>query len=261
MNNLRALQERFLSYVLHEDSAIARDVFGTSDEESARRLSIYFNAYRARLRGSLDTDHAVLGRYLGDQLFDEMVRAYVDANPSAQTSLRHYCDSLPQFLQDHEPFSNWPVVAELAYFERLLMDVYDDADAERLTTDFLKTLAPEQWPGLTLTFHPSVRVFASQWNTVEIWRSMKAERDPPDTNQQVDSMWLVWRNVEQVTQFRSLRHDEHAVLSRARDGATFAQTCEILLNEHDEAAVKKRALDILSTWFNDGLIVRPSGPA
>lgn len=259
MSELRELQSRFLSYLRDADAAIEADIAGSSSAECSRRLSIYYNAYRVRFRDSIDTDHPVLGLYLGDDLFDRMASAYIDACPSRFTSLRHFCDQLPAFLAREEPFAAYPVLADIARFERRLMDAFDAADAPRHANTFLKTLAPEQWPELRLQFHPSVLRFETSWNSVEIWRALKADREPPEARSGDRHVWLIWRNRSRLTEFRSLPVDEHAALSSALDGASFATVCEVLLQSYEEARVATRALELMRSWFDAGLLVGGPG--
>lgn len=255
VSELRALQNRFLSYIREADRSIEADVTGSSGTERARRLSIYYNAYRVRFRDSIETDHPVLGLYLGDELFDQMVSTYIDACPSRQTSLRHFCDPLPAFLARQKPFADYPVLADIARFERILMDAFDAADAPRADDTFVQTLRPEQWPELRLQFHPSVRCFETAWKCVEIWRALKAERVPPEAGNARSQMWLIWRNRTRLTEFRSLAGDERSTLKSALDGASFATLCEVLLETTDESQVAIRALELMRGWLSDGLLV------
>ena len=259
MSELAALQRRFLDYIRCADAAIEADVVGETSKARARRLSIYYNAYRTRLRDSIDTDHPVLGRYLGDDLLEQMAAAYIDAHPSAYTSLRHFCNELPEFLRENEAFAAHGVLSDLAAFERLLMDVFDAADTTRRDVGFLPTLKPDEWPELTLFFHPSVRVFATEWNCVEIWQAIKGEQEPPEARIGAGQNWLMWRNRERLTEFRSLSVDELTMLESARSGATFAAQCESLLAWHAEADVAPQALALLRRWLRDGLITETDG--
>lgn len=257
MPELLEVQHRFLDYLRHADDTITENIAG-AEAERLRRLSIYFNAYRVRFKGVIDSDHPVLGAYLGDTLFDRMVREYVDSTPSSRTSLRYYCDRLPAFLRQMTPYSDWPVVADIAEFERLLMDVFDAADAARRDSNYLRSLDPPAWPELTLHFHPSVRIFVTPWNTIEIWRAIKASRNPPAAKHSEPQAWLIWRNREMLSEFRSMPVDEHHVISQAIAGAPLAGLCEMLLDWHVENDVPRRASDLLTRWLCEGLLIGDS---
>ncbi len=255
MTGLSTLQRKFLDYLQHADMSIATDIAASTDDECQRRLSIYYNAYRIRLRGSIETDHPVLSVYLGNDGFERLATAYISKHPSAETSLRHFCDALPEFLRQQSPYSEIEVLAQLAMFERLLMDAFDAADAAPLTSDFFSSLAPEQWPQLTLRLHPSMRIFVTDWNCIDIWRAIKAERVPPDAQQNNHRAWLLWRNQERLTEFRSMAVDEHAMLQSIVRGENFAAICTVMLEWTGEDAVADRVLSHLRRWIDAGLIV------
>ncbi|MGO1003441.1 HvfC/BufC family peptide modification chaperone [Lysobacter sp. CA196] len=81
------------------------------------RLRMYRHAYVARLTEVLNDDHAVLGAYLGDELWPRMRASHIDAHPSGYCSLPNFGTSLPTYLAQVEPFSSYD---ELAEFERFL---------------------------------------------------------------------------------------------------------------------------------------------
>ncbi len=244
-----------MAYVQRANESIVDDIDATSDEHRARRLSIYYNAYRIRLRGSIEVDHPALGVYLGDDGFETLAAAYIDTHPSDQTSLRHFCDHLPDFLRHNKPFSDFGVLSQLAEFERLLMDVFDAADSDAQPMDNLTSIPATQWPSIKLLFHPSVRLYVSSWNSVEIWRAIKANQKPPEALQSENQAWLVWRNFDRLTEFRSLAADEYAALSNALDGVAFAGICESQLEWSAETIVAQNVLDMLRMWFTAGIVI------
>ncbi|MEA3274052.1 MAG: DNA-binding domain-containing protein [Pseudomonadota bacterium] len=186
MSGLRALQEDFLAYLLSGDVRIAGNIVDQAPVGRETRLNIYGNAYRVRLKETLETDHEMLGLYLGDALWDQMADGYIDAHPSHYRSLRQFGDALPEWLRHNPPFVDHPQIAELADFERRLLVSFDAADAARADSGELAALPPVQWPGLRLRFHPSVQPFRADWNSVEIWQALKAGATPPDVILQPD---------------------------------------------------------------------------
>jgi hypothetical protein len=260
MTRLDELQSRFMNYLLQADKQIVTDISTADGEGPERRLSIYYNAYRMRLFGSIEIDHPVLGLYLGDQGFEKMAQAYIASHPSNQTSLRHFCDQLPEFLGASTPFREIGILKPLAKFERLLMEVFDAADAQVETLEKLTSMPADHWPVLTLQFHPAVRLLVTQWNEVEIWRAIKAQQAPPDAIQGDKRAWLLWRNQKRLTEFRSLPMDEYTMLSKALDGESFAALCETLLEWHSDSSVAERAWFLLRNWIEAGLIISNDRP-
>lgn len=254
MPDLKDLQQRFLKYLLHADETIVDDIAGDSKAHRERRLSIYYNGYRARLRGTVESDHEVLGIYLGDDGFEQMAAAYIAEYPSHHTSLRNFCDHLPEFLRTRDPFAGIGILGALAEFERLLLDVFDAADSDPFHRQAISSIPAEDWPNLLFTLHPSVRCYTTTWNSVDIWQAIKGEREPPPPVEGDSQAWVLWRNAELLTEFRSMPVDEYVLLSGVQTGATFAQLCESLVEWHTEDAIAQRAWTILQQWLDAGML-------
>ncbi len=216
-------------------------------------LAIYQNAYGARLREVLENDHPQLGKYLGDDLWYPLCDGYIRAHPSQVRSLRDFGAALPSYMTTAEPFRSSPQTAELAAFERRLLDCFDAADAPLTTWQALLATPPERWPNLCPQFHPSVQLHHTQWNSVEIWRALKAEQAPPELcSARAD--WLLWRDREQVTRFRSLSSEEAQAFAHFHAGGDFARLCEALQERHAAEAVPGIALGVLQGWCNEDVI-------
>lgn len=252
MSRLRAIQEQFLDYLLVGDIRIADEIV---DQPPGRdiRLAIYGNAYRLRLVETLETDHEMLGLYLGDELWAQMANAYIDSHPSRFRSLRQFADALPHWLRLAPPFQEHPVIAGIADFERRLLDSFDAAESARASPDQLGALAASNWPGLQLRFHPSMQIFRTDTNCVEIWQALKAKTQPPAASA-TDAEWLLWRGVDRLTQFRFLPADESLFLQHFLKGGDFAGACEELLSVHAETDVPQIALSHLHGWLEHGLV-------
>lgn len=250
---LRERQQQMMEYLLDGKGDIADHIAQQGNITVDTRLHIYLNAYRVRLRETIDTDHPVTGDYLGDELFDQMVRHYTEQHPSRYKSLRHFCDELPAFLASSEPFNAHPQIAELARFERLLLSAFDAADASTLESEALASLASDAWPEMTVSFHPSVRLFESHWNVVSIWQAMKKEATPPDAKWSSEQ-WLLWRNRDHLTEFSHLNSAELCMYRQFLSGADFATVCEALLELIPESEVSTTAVNTLVKWIDQGLI-------
>ncbi len=216
-------------------------------------MSIYRNAYQIRLKGVLETDHELLSFYLGDELWDQMVTGYIAYAPSKYPSLRQFGDRLPEFLANTLPFNQHPVIAEIAFFERRLIDSFDAADAPRYQLEHLQAIPEDAWPSMSLKFHPSVQALSFHWNTVLIWQRLKAEQPPVQAIEQ-DSDWLVWRNAERLTEFRSIDQIEVELIRFAQAGHDFSEICEKSLDYFDESEALNNLVPYLMAWINQGLV-------
>ncbi|RTE66585.1 DUF2063 domain-containing protein [Amphritea opalescens] len=250
--SLQLRQQQMMKALLGNNDDIADYIIGDQQLDARQRLSIYQSGYRIRLREVIDNDHPVLGSYLGDQLFEQMTEGYIDAHPSTFRSLRHYCDRLPDYLRSDTFFSQYPHIAELARFERGLLSSFDAADRDTVSVADLQQIPPEQWPTLQLRFHPSLQLFNADMNVVEIWQSIKAERTPPNVTQQTE-YWVIWRNPERLTEFRSVDTLEQVLLDCFLQGGDIEKAAEITA-QTDAVNTAETLLTYLFRWLELGWV-------
>ena len=254
MPALSDLQHSFMNFLQSQTGDVASFIIGDETLDVATRLEIYRNAYSTRLKKSLETDHPVLGNYLGDDLFERMASGYIAQCPSGVTSLRDFGESLSHYLAATKPFSDNPILAEIARFERQLLFAFDAADASCADVEDLQSLAPEDWPGLRLELHPSVGTFAAHWNSVESWQALRAEQAPPPATGSAQRNWMLWRGADRLTQFRALSIEGEAVFFSLAQGGTFSEACEALLEKVPEDQVSGIAAGLLLQWLGAGVV-------
>ncbi|MCZ6803257.1 MAG: DNA-binding domain-containing protein [Proteobacteria bacterium] len=254
MSRLSDIQQQFSDYLLSQSEAIADFIVEDERVNKQTRLEIYKNAYAIRLTKCIETDHPMLGKYLGDDLFETMAKGYINHHPSHYTSLRYYCDDLPGYLDNTEPFTSAPILTEIAAFERTMLDAFDTADDKRASVEDLKSIQAEKWPAIQIGFHSSVRVFTTCWNSVESWQALKDDNTPPEAIKDSPQYWLVWRGVDLLTQFRSLTNEGHILFNYFDSGANYADVCEVLLPHVPEHQISELSLAYIFEWLSSGLI-------
>ncbi len=267
MSQLRELQQGFFDYILQAnlaDDNLASHPFNEHVAEQGNisantRLVIYANAYYARLRSTIETDHDILAHYLGDDMFEAVARGYINSQPSRFSSLRRYCDRLPEFLENDPRFRDYPQLADIARFERRLLSSFDAADARRASFSELQALPAGQWPACRLRFHPSVQLLTCQSNAVEIWQAIKAQEAPPEPDLEYQRHWLLWRGETRLTEFNSITPYQFVLIEGFIKGADFAEQCEAMLEYFDESQAPEQVLRSLRSWFETGLIQSVGG--
>ena len=123
------------------------------------------------------------------------------------------------------PFSEQPILSEVARFDWTLSEVFDAADAAPLERKALNAVDPNDWAELMFRFHPSLRRLLLAWNSVPVWQALSADEQPPDPERAPQPVpWLLWRrNLKNY--FRSMDEIESAASagrSRARVSPRFA---------------------------------------
>ena len=255
MSELARLQGEFQDYLLRGTPAIEERVIGTARVPVATRLGIYAGAYGSRLIDALESSYPALAAFLGPDDFRTLGAHYVRSHDSPYFSIRNYGDALAEFLGEHADYAGAPVLAELARFEWTLYAVFDAADAEPLSAAALSRVPPAAWPGLRLTFHPSVRRLALSWNVPQLWKALTEGGERPElavTTEPVE--WLAWRQ-DLGSYFRSLSGGEAAALDAARSGESFGGLCERLAAAHGAGRAPAEAAALLAAWLDAGLVV------
>lgn len=202
------------------------------------------------MRGVIDTDHEILSYYLGDELFDQLVQGYISAYPSNHTSLRDFCSNVPNYLKDNPPFNEYPVIEELARFEQTLLFASDASDSTTANMLDLNKLSIEDWPDIKIRFHPSMQLFENHYNCVKIWQALKQKRTPPEVQKCDHSTWIIWRNAQRITEFRSLEISELESIQTFLKGGSLSDVCEQLQSHYPEDEISKVAVTYLSDWLN-----------
>jgi hypothetical protein len=256
--SLHGLQERFQSDVLGNGESLCPLIADRARLSPGERLSIYRNAYRARLAEALKETYPKLRLALGDEAFAECAAGYIAAHPSSSRSIRWFGTHLAGHLSRSPPFSGQPVLSELARFEWALGECFDAADAPVFTRGDLARTAPADWGALRFAFHPSLRTLSLSWNAVPIWKALDEAPEAPapsPARSPAIGTWLLWRQ-EFQNRFRSVDETESLALAWAIDGASFGEVCEHLASRLPGEEVPMLAAALLANWTDSGLICR-----
>lgn len=83
-------QAQVQAYLLNPDAqpnpALQASLLGSAALSAEQGLAIYHNAYRARLLEALRGDYPAVHGWLGDEEFDALALAYLDAHPRSTSA-------------------------------------------------------------------------------------------------------------------------------------------------------------------------------
>lgn len=249
---LQALQLAFMQGLLQQpDSPPVPLVAGHLPAEL--RWHIYANAYQSRLLECLQEDFEQTWAYVGDELFAQCCLGYLAQHPPHGWTLRTLGAGFPHYLE--QALAAHPQVAELADFEWRLRAAFDAADATPLTLSEIQRQPAESWPGMRFLPVPSADLHPQHFNTLAVWKALKAEQAPPAPQyQEQPNLCLIWRDGERLSRYRSLEPDEATAVQDLFRKTTFAELCLHLGERLGEEVAAFRAGCFLQLWLAEGLI-------
>ncbi len=253
--NLHRLQENLQAYLLTGNSAIAKDIVNPAQDTVDTRLAIYRDSYYLCLLNILRKDFSLLEQVLGEQAFEEVGLAYINAYPSQYFTVNNFALRFPVFLQSVSSYNKYLYLSELAEFIWALNNTLISADAAILTVNDLAQIPPNKWENLQLKMHPSVKLMIQQTNAYEIWQALQQAKPLPEAVKLTQANHcLVWR--KDFMPFSSLLTQETAwIIKSLQEDQPFAEICEGLTQWLPEEAVAQYAVNHLINWLNQGLFV------
>ena len=254
MSDFARQQDDFQRGILAGDDTVLAEILDSPKEKRDVLYGVYRYAYGSRLVDALRNDHALLHGYLGDEMFDEMGAAYVAAKPSQHPNLRWFSQGIPEFLRSNKPYSDYPVIADLAALEKALNDAFDATDAPVVAIADVAGFAPEVWNDLKFEAHPSAVRLDFSTNASAIWLALKNDETPPDAvSLEEPSRLLIWRQ-DVTPMFRELSTEEAMMWDEAAGGIPFGVLCSMLATYDDPDSAAARGAGYLHGWVTSGLL-------
>ena len=254
MSDFARQQAEFQRGILDGDDTVLAEILDSPREKRDTLFGVYRYAYGSRLVDAMRNDHELLHLYLGDEMFDEMGHAYVKAHPSEHPNLRWFSRGLPDFLKSAEPYSNHPVLSDLAALEKTLNDAFDAKEGPVVELSEMTGFSPEAWPGLEFVPHPSAVRLNLATNASAVWLALKNEETPPDAAALKEpAPLLIWRQ-DTTPMFRELPNEEAMMWDEAANGVPFGVLCEMLATYDDPDGAAARGAGYLHGWITSGLL-------
>ena len=254
MTSFKDLQSSFQRAVLQGDTAILGDIRKSEKESREVLLGVYQNAYGLRLIEFLDNEYEKLSLILGDDQWDAMARAYIEKTISKSPNARHYGQALPEFLREHAPFNEIPILGDMADFERALNHAFDAADDPVLTLEDLTAVAPEDWPHISFEPHASVSRLNLDTNTQALWQALENNDAPPAIEKSEEPDRIIVFREDMRSMFRSMSYEEAMLWDELVKDVNFGGLCELSATYAGEEEASMRVAGYLKGWIETEML-------
>ncbi|MCS0583884.1 DUF692 family protein [Massilia pinisoli] len=216
----------------------------------ARRVGIYRGNLAAHWTRALASAYPVLRRLVGDDFFDALAGVFGRAHPARDPDLNRFGAELPDFLAGFPPAADHPYLPDVARLEWCVHEAWfapdDDGPAPTVAG-----LAPDAFEAARAVLHPALRLHASPWATVALWRAHQDGGPAFPDALRADTHALVLRARVAVT-VEAISAAEYAALACLAHGGTFGAALDAAFDvdgDFDVAAHLRR-------WLDGGIVRR-----
>lgn len=230
------------------------DVIGPSQSlGSIERLSVYGNAYFARLVECLGDEFPALKHALGEDIFVGFAMGYLQRYPSESYTLSDLSRRFPDYLRESRPADieapAWPdFLIDLATYERTCADIFDGPGVEGqqlLDPEALSAVAPDDVPHVVLHPAPCLRLLELQFPAHEYVTAVRRDQSPEQPEPQ--QTFLVMTRRDFIVRRGPVSRSEFLLLRAILDGKPLGEAIESAVAETD--ADLEQFASQLSGWF------------
>jgi len=172
MPSLREAQESFARCLFDAaDSDVLAHLAGAHGMDANAGLAVYRNSTFCNYRGALREAYPVIQRLVGEEYFDQAADDFIRFTPSTFGDVNLYGAGFGDFLASYpgaRELVYLPDVARLEWAVHLAFQAIDVAPPDFAR---LADVPPKRLAALRFSLHPSVRLLASPWPVLTIWRA------------------------------------------------------------------------------------------
>jgi hypothetical protein len=255
------IQNWMVSAITEPDpSAHVEDVLTGGPRLSAEdRLEVYRSAYFARLIECLRDDYPVLAELLGEDGFEALCCAYVEAHPSENPNLNFFGRHMAAFCRHAEVPALEPVrafAADLATLEWTMVVVLHAEASAPLNLSALQAIPLDAWATARLVPSHAVRLLRFDYPVNPYFQAARVATRPTEPPPPAKSATVVYRSA--LTLWRmDLTPAMTSVLSALLDGAPIGDALDRLgvdVTDQDALAEAERSVMAwFSEWVNGGM--------
>src|SRR4051794_29210818 len=190
MLKLRDLQSGVRRTVLGNNRPeIVAAILGEESEAEAR-LNIHRRHVLHSLTEALKANFPVVCRVVDPRFFAYAADTFIRSNPPTTPCLAEYGDAFPDFLSGFEPAQGLPYLPDLARLEWAVVEAKYAPDAVPITAESLRHVAVREYPSLSFTMDPSLRLLHAQSAVQRIWAAHQGCDEPESIDLGSAQAWL-----------------------------------------------------------------------
>jgi hypothetical protein len=209
------------------------------------QADVYREQFWLRHQGALREDFPGLRHVVGEERFDDLVRAYLLAHPPDSWTLRDLCRKMASFCAGWGglPAEVAPLARDMARFEVAFEDIFDGADVAPIGPDAVGAVPDDAWPAARIGFHPLLTLLVLDHPVHEIRLALRKGNEPPAVARARTHV-AMWRGADLKVHYRAIAAGEHELVEALRRGTPLGRACADVAAS-GEPEVEAR----IGTWF------------
>jgi hypothetical protein len=176
MLELPRLQELFQKRVF-DDATPGESEELNNELEHASRMSVYAEAFSARIKDAMLECYPAIRAGLGQERFEALAWDYQRFVRPRSYDLGHAPYALPEFLETHPALEEFPMLADLARLERALSESFHADSHESLKKGDLSKWMRQNAASIFLVLQPHFRWLSSRWPLLRLWKDHNSARN------------------------------------------------------------------------------------
>jgi hypothetical protein len=209
------------------------------------RLSIYAEAYFARILETLTADFSLVGQSIGEAAFTKLIADYLKQHPSAETNIGEVGRHLPSFLTEHEFSQDIQFLPELARLEWLAIESFYANDVPAMELSALAQISAEAWAEARFELDPSVFLCESPWPVHELWIATAMHALEPKKS------FILGYRLTGTVQVESIEKTPFKILTAMKRGKNLTEICTELSEQGEENVP---LMEWFQKWISAGII-------
>ncbi|MCJ9430354.1 putative DNA-binding domain-containing protein [Kordiimonas marina] len=176
MSDLARLQQAFTDAVLSPEETLEglAGMIEGGPLSPVQRLNVYRNNYRLGLTDGVAEIFPLVSAFVGSQFLKGALRRYILAEPPAEPMLHRYGAGFAAFLDDFEPASGVPYIADLARIEWAVHELQNALEEPLLPPEDAEGAMRAGWARLS----SNMRLVVSAYPVVNLWMVGRGQLPP-----------------------------------------------------------------------------------
>ncbi len=261
MPSLSELQTGMVAAILGGDDSAAAHVRGAG-LPPARRLAVYRNAVRVRLKDALADVYPVLRRLVGDDCFDGIANEYLRRHPPREGWLQCFGEHMGALCADLPVLSGLSYLPDVARLEWARQLAWHSPAVAPLGLEVFAAVPPTEQAAVCLDLLPGSTLLPSAYPVARIFEVNQPDYTGDDT---VDlshgSQTLLVIRRDTTVCVERLTPAEAALLTLLAEGETLGQALQAAVSAENSCAAGELLARHVATGTFAALRVMPAAEA